>query len=401
MRRARVLILLGVSLVLVVALALAAGRTGGTGGDTDPSSRSSGRAGTLALYSWLGDLGLDVHRISGDFDLSGSDVVVLVQPINSLSDADVQSLDSFLRGGGELIAALDGPGAVDAAAPLLGHLGLTVTGGIQGGRATPLGEVNPAVSVGGVDMGPTALDLGPGGGTALLALEQAVVMRAVSTGGGRAYVLGSAYALSNAGLRVSRPDSTGALQATGSDAYALVLAMLGQAQPLVGPPLRIGFDEFHHGEGAQGGWAQIFNGPLGLAALLAAAAILAFLAGGGRRLGRPIPAGDPTRVPSATTYVQAMAQLFARSAQRGAVADRFAQELKDRVGFAAGVDPHTDDAGFVAALSGFGAERRDQVGSTLWRARQMASGAPAEAELLALVREIDDVEAHWTAGAPA
>lgn len=401
MRRAAGPLLLLASLVLIVGLALAGGSGRSAGADSDPSSRSAGSGGTLALYTWLGDLGLDVHRISGSFDLASSDVVVLAEPTTALRDDDVRTLDGFLRGGGELVLALDSPAALAAAAPLLEHLGQPVTGLLGGGRATPVQALVPGDQVRHVEMGGSALDLSQGSGDALLRLDRSVVMRGVGVGKGNAFVLGSAYPLRNSGLRATRPDANGVLQPTGSDAYALVLDMLERAHPLARPPLRVGFDDFHHGEGAHGGAAEIFGGPLGLAGLLAALGVIAFLAGQGRRLGRPVPAGDATRVPSAAEYVGAMAQLFARSADRGAVAERFAQELKERVAAASGVDPHLDDASFVTALDGFGAERRDEVAHALASARTLGGRAPTEAALLTLVRHIDDVEAHWTAGAPA
>ncbi len=57
-------------------------------------------------------------------------------------------------------------------------------------------------------------------------------------------------------------------------------------------------------------------------------------------------------VPSATAYVTAMGQLFARSRQRGPIAARYADELKRRIGGATGVDWHLDDATFCAAIIG-------------------------------------------------
>ena len=116
-------------------------------------------------------------------------------------------------------------------------------------------------------------------------------------------------------------------------------------------------------------------------------------------MGRPIPAGDPVAVPSASTFVAAMAQLYERSAQRGGVAERYAAELKDRVAEASGVSPHLDDDAFVAALSGYGDDQSREVGRVLTRARRLAAGAPTDADLLALARAVDDVEAAWTVGA--
>jgi hypothetical protein len=105
-------------------------------------------------------------------------------------------------------------------------------------------------------------------------------------------------------------------------------------------------------------------------------------------------------VPTAATFVSAMAQLYERSAHRGGVADRYASELKDRVAAASGVDPHLDDAAFIAALQGYGEERAAEVGRALARARALSAGTPVDAELLALAQAVDAVESAWTAGAP-
>lgn len=400
------MLVLVVTLAVIAVLALAGGTGGVSGDDTDPSSRSAGAAGTLALYAWLGDLGLDVHRVSGDFDLSGTDLLVIVQPLDSMSADDVGRIDAFLRGGGEVVLALNGGTAVDAATPLLDHLHQAVIRSTPGGDAVPLQPLSSGDTVHHVTMAGNVLDLGTGEGAPLLAVGDTVVMRGYAVGDGRAYVMGSSYPLSNEGLRATRPDATATLQPTGSDAAALVLALVEHGRQPAGGTLRVGFDEVHHGEGPGGGASAIFGtvpglSPLGLAAVLAAVCVLAYIAGSGRRMGRAVPVGDPAHVPSAGDFVRAMAQLFARSAQRGAVADRFAQELKDRVAAASGVDPRLDDAAFLAALQGYGEARCAEVAAALSRARGLAAGAPTEAQLLALVREVDDVESRWTAGAPA
>src|SRR6202051_1384222 len=53
----------------------------------NPSSRSAGTLGTLALYTWFSNLGLDVSRISGTFDLTGSDVVFCYESTVAITDA--------------------------------------------------------------------------------------------------------------------------------------------------------------------------------------------------------------------------------------------------------------------------------------------------------------------------
>ncbi|HEX6493517.1 MAG TPA: hypothetical protein VF112_08380, partial [Candidatus Dormibacteraeota bacterium] len=171
------------------------------------------------------------------------------------------------------------------------------------------------------------------------------------------------------------------------DADGLVLALLERSRGG-----RVGFDEVHHGEGSSGGAGAVLAGPVGAAGVLAALVVLALLGVNGRRLGRPVPAGDPARVPSAHEFVAAMARLHERSSRLGGVAERYAAELKERVGAAAGVEPGLDDDAFVDRLRGFGDARADAVAAALARARTLAAGRPGDDALLALAREVDAAE---------
>lgn len=397
-RTAALVVVAAVALVAVVLLAFM-GSNGPTANDNgDPSSRNAGRDGTLALYEWFGDLGLDVHRVSGDFELTATDVLVVADPSESFTNDEISRVEGFLRRGGLLILAVS-PTSIPAAQPLLDDLGLAIDRATRPGFATPAAGLDPTGNLRTVEFADTGVDVG-NAGTPLMRLEAGrVVMSGFTVGAGLAYVLGSPYPLSNEGLRYTRPNANGVLQPTGSDAYALALALVEHAHP--GPEgVRIGFDEVHHGEGATGGIGAVLVGPLGLALLLALLVVVAWVATSGRRLGRPIPAGDPTAVPTAATFVEAMAQLYERSAQRGGVAERYAAELRERVAEASGVDPHLDDDAFVARLSGYGEDRAAAVGRVLARARALAAGAPTDADLLAFSREVDEVEAAWTVGAP-
>jgi hypothetical protein len=96
-----------------------------------------------------------------------------------------------------------------------------------------------------------------------------------------------------------------------------------------------------------------------------------------------------------------MAHLFERSVRRGSVAGGYADEMKGAAAAVTGIDPHLDDEAFLAALASWGAERAGPLGAALARARSLAAGAPTDAQLLALSREADEVEAIWSAGAPS
>lgn len=382
----------------VVGLVAGLGPSGAGSDDADPSSRSAGRSGTLALFSWLHDLGLDTTRLRGSWSLGDVDVLVVVAPRDEFSDAEAAETRRFVAAGGELVLALDAQGS-RAAARLLDRLGAGTEGAVVGGgMAVPAQPLDPGDSVRRVPMEPEAAALS-GDGAPLLRLHGATVAVGLGVGAGRAYVVGSAYPLENEGLRVTRPDASGVLRPTGTDSDRLVLAMLERAQS-VAHPLRVAFDEVHHGEGQSGGLAAILISPAGLAALLAALVVLGFLATSGRRLGRAVPAGDVTRVPTAAEFVGAMAMLYERSARRGSIARRYADELKARVGAATGVEPHVEDAAFVAALEPWGGALAAEVAGALAAARTLEAGRPTDAEIVALAARLDAVESRWTAGAP-
>jgi hypothetical protein len=94
-----------------------------------------------------------------------------------------------------------------------------------------------------------------------------------------------------------------------------------------------------------------------------------------------------------------MAGLYGRSARLGGVAERYATELKERVGAAAGVEAALDDRAFIDRLRGYGDARAGAVDAALARARSLAAGQPGDAALLALAREVDDVERGWAPAA--
>ena len=199
--------------------------------DDDPSSRVAGRAGTLALYNWLDKLGFGVHRISGQFDTSGSDVLFIVDPRTPISDADADSVVRAVAGGADLVLAVSPASEANASALLVRlRVGL--------GAARPAGDSVPAQPI---DAGGRVHHVPMAAGSAIdpaavltPLLTQSgsltAIAEQVSSGSGRAYVLASAFPLSNDGLR-------------DANSSTLVLSMLERARGG-----SIGFDEYHHGE---------------------------------------------------------------------------------------------------------------------------------------------------------
>jgi hypothetical protein len=379
-------VLLG-ALAVIATVAVLVG--GSQPSDSDPSSRSAGDAGTLALYDWLARLGLPVERMSGDFDPSRADVLIVHSPTLAYTGDEARAVAGMVRSGGTLILSVDRPSVANAA-ELLGALAATPDPATLLGDshqpaafdAAPTAPIDPSGLVRAVPMqAGLGFDVQPQLGVPLLTYRGQTVGVAIPLGSGRAYVLGSPYPLSNVGLREK-------------DSAPFLLALIDRARGG-----HVVFDEVHHGETSTSGAAAALSGPVGVAGGLAAAAIFLHLLLSGRRLGRALPGVDPARVPSATEYVDALGSLIERTSRRGGIADRFAEELKQRVGAATAIDPHLDDAAFLAILEGYDLAAAQPVRAALGRCRDLAAGRPGDAELVALARQVDEVESAFAVGA--
>jgi hypothetical protein len=373
------LLVLIVALVVVGVIAYAVAVPPDQG---NPSSRSAGKLGTLAAYTWLQRLGLPVSRVTGTFDLSRVDVLIEYDPLVTLSSSDVDTTMNHVKRGGDVIVAL-APESIAAAQPLLQRLGVELGATSAPGSAVPAQPFDAAGRVRSVPTGGGFSFLPSPTLVPLLTQNHAVIAAAVHVdGGGRVVIIGDTQPLSNDGLRHD-------------DSAYFVLSLLERARGG-----RVAFDEFHHGEGgtANTGASAIFNGPVGLAAVLTVVIVVLAIGLNGRRLGRPV-AIETVTVPTAESYMDAMGELLSGSRNRGGLAARYADDLKRRVGQVSGIDAHRDDAAFVAALRGAGHDHVDDVATLLTRARVLAAGHPDEAALLSLARDVDALERRWAGDA--
>ena len=218
----------------------------------NPSSRSAGSLGTLALYTWFSDLGLDVGRISGSFDLTASDVVFCYDPTVALTTSDVGARDDVSA----LAAATwfwwshptaSPPRLRCSARSRSIHPQRREAASRQSrSRSTaPIASIRSRSRA-----GLTFSDQAPLVPCSSSTNSVVAGMVRVGTPAAR-IVLGDTAPLSNDGLRHG-------------DSSFLALSLLQRARGG-----RISFDEYHHGEGTStDGAGAIFDGPVGLAALL-------------------------------------------------------------------------------------------------------------------------------------
>ena len=169
---------------------------------TNPSSRSAGTLGTLALYTWFSDLGLDVGRITGTLRPHRQRRRLLLRPDGRADRRRTsERVMTFLRSGGDLVLVVT-PDSLAAAAPLLGTLDVNPSASPGSGIATvaqPFDSTDRVRSVP-VGSGLTFSDQAPL--VPMLVEQNEVVAGMVRVGaGGRAYVLGDTAPLSNDGLR--------------------------------------------------------------------------------------------------------------------------------------------------------------------------------------------------------
>ena len=236
----------------------------------NPSSRSAGSLGTLALYTWFSDLGLDVGRLSTSFNLGASDVVICYDPTVALTTWDVNSLMTFLGRGGDVVLVVT-PDSLAAAAPLLGRLGVnpSARGGKRNCHCRAAIRQHRSTSIRSrSSSGLTFSDQGRWSDA-----------RREEPGGGR----DGARCRRRPCVRPGRYGAAFQRRAPPSRLSFLALSLLQRARGG-----RISFDEYHHGEGTQAGGAEaIFDGPVGLATLLIGLVVLLAIALNGRRLGKP------------------------------------------------------------------------------------------------------------------
>lgn len=341
---------------------------------TDPGSTANDQAGTLALYTWLDELGMSTSRIENTFDLGNIDTLVIAEPTISFTTPEIAAVNTFLRRGGNVIVADDQGNSV----PLLQNFSVTLSPDYLDGTAHNVGAIGSQGDVHNVPVSDAGTVSGPRS-TNLLTLDGQVVAAQFSVGSGHLNVVASEFPLSNEGLRQQ-------------DSATFVLALLEGSR---GP--RVGFDEFHHGASGSTsflgpGLGNVFSGPLGLATLLGIVFAIFALTVNGRRLGKPVKSGDAAKVPSAVDRIADLTELFERSGDRGPIVARYVEELKQRVAECTGVSAIVSDDDFLASLT---AGPIDKTRAVVTEGRRLEQSHPTSAVMVKYAEDVVALEASW------
>ncbi len=333
--RAEWIVLAVLLAVIVGASALAGGRGGDEGPETapDPSTYNARGSGGKGLYLWLEALGIRVRRWERPLlELPAEATVLLVlRPTLPLEEAELKSLEEWVRGGGVLLLADDSVGppvpGVWAGAPVL-HFGLRPS---AGGRPAALRPAFPARYVEGVEIirpeGRVRFQRqAPAGWAPLFADDAGDVLAIKRLGRGTLIALADPGIFSNARLETA--------------GHARLALNVVQAHRGTGTVL---VDELHHGHGHQGAFGRYLRGTaVPWMAAQAALAFLALLLARGTRFGPPQPPPREDRA-SSLEYVAALGDLYERAGARRiaaeALAASFRRGLAEALGARAGEDP--------------------------------------------------------------
>ncbi|NWF69310.1 MAG: hypothetical protein HXY40_09495 [Chloroflexi bacterium] len=335
------------------------------------SVRSDAANGALALRLWLERLGYRTREVLAfPDDLRGLDALFVLNPLTPFDDADRRAIYTWLRQGKTLIVA---------GAPLMVNTLVTEDFSLRPGSQVAAAILPAAPTL----LRPAVTVLPPQNAYVIdsarrdvalhLVAGSEIVLASYLEAQGTLWLSGLLLPYTNAGLR--------------DEAHArLLLNLLAQ----VPPGGIIGFDEAHHGfdQSSDTLFAWLATTPPGWGVVGAGLLTFVYLALRGRRFGRALPLPEERQQREAVEYIQAMGGLLRRSGERGAVLRHYRRLLGRRAAERYGFDPHLSDEELLKRL----AAHAPALDAPKLRAllRGMAKKQVSEAELLHLVRALDD-----------
>ncbi len=342
-------------------------------------STSSAPDGTLALKSWLGELGYtSVESSQTLFNLQNDiKLIFILQPIVNVSDGEWKLLDEWIERGGVLVLAGENPYA-DAA---MDHFDFSTiplgSPAVEFSFSSPMLD-SPSIeskitSQARMRLKTTRADFLP-----LVSAKGKLLIVSLEQGKGRVIVSSTPYPFSNIALK----DDSNA---------AMVLNLLG----LAGQKGAVWFDEWHHGFQSNAvigpsQWLQ--HTPGGHASLFVTGVIFLALLLQGRAFGRPVPLVHEIKRRGPLEHVTAIANLNRKAGHGNEVLRQYHQRLKRHLGHRYRLDPSLNDAEYVDLLVRYNPAVDKEALSHLLK--RLSQKNVSESELLKLASEaslwIDD-----------
>lgn len=323
--------------------------------------------GTLALSRWLDRLGFTT---SGEVDAvftvpDTADTLLILEPIQQITEADWSQIDQWVEAGGTLIMAGTGFPSYGAFEHFDVVLDLEFESGVPM-LNTPL-MLAPPIPTLPEQQSVRYLNARRADVVPLLSVNGRPVMLTLSQGNGRVILTTLVDAFTNSGLQ--------------KDGYgALILNIIGE------PGQEIWFDEWHHGVRPQdesgGNWLQ--RTPIGRSILYTVAVVFIWLVLRGRNFGRPVPLRKDVVRRSPMEYVTAVANISRKAGHRSAVLRDTHDRLKRNLAVRYRLSPTRPDDEFVELLATY--NTRIDKDALIVLLRRLSKSHVTEAELIELMQ---------------
>lgn len=335
-------------------------------------STSAAPNGTLALKSWLDELGYSPPEppppsFSPDESIK---TIFIIQPLELISESEWNLIDRWVQDGGVLVLAGDNL-QTDIA---MDHFGFSSfflqEQAVEAAPVAPL--LNSPIIVSEVPIktyyGITALETDF---TPLLSVSGSPVLLSFEQGLGKVIISSTPYIFSNLALK---DDKTA----------ALVLNLIA----LTGQEGTVWFDEWHHGlrsDNIVGPWQWLQNTPGGHAILFVVGTIFIALLLQGRAFGRPVPLSHEIKRRGPLEHVTAIANLNRKAGHRNEVLRQYHHRLRRHLGQRYRLDPSLSDDEYVESLSQYNPSIEKET--LLKLLKNLSQWDVSEAELLKLASE--------------
>lgn len=304
--------------------------------DPPLSSFSTQADGALGLFRWLDEIGFSVSdTVDSTFAIpENSDLVFILEPVETITEPEWVLIDAWVEGGGTLIVA----GRSLSSSSAYVHYDVVLRSLFVDGTPvvnTPL-TTQPIVLDLPTIEGLRYLDTSRTDLVPLVTVNGRPTMLTFPEGEGRVILSTMSDLFSNYGLQ--QPGHA-----------ELLLNLLGETGGVVW------FDEWHHGlrneQGPSNNWLQ--HTPIGRSILYTIAVLFVWLILRGRNFGRPVPLRKDIVRRSPLEYVTAVANLSRRAGHRRAVLRDTHDRLKRDLGFRYRISPSLPDDEFVEALANY------------------------------------------------